>query len=305
MDLQHNFLPGSGTVVESYVAPVDFEIEGEKIKKGAWVLATLATDEVWEKIKKEEITGYSMAGTATKTKISKSEAPDDEVKGFFNVLKDFFTGKFEKAAGKASFANRMAVHDAMDDMWKVNDTLQSCMRDILDDDGIKDKKTAMETAIDEYSAYMKKRVSNIDDGKVKKSDTDFFFAKSGRALSAANMKRLKSAHAALTELLELTNNDKEGDETMNKAEVQAIVKAALDEALKPLNDALARFEKQDETPPAEDSSTLDVIKAAIEEAIKPVSERIATIEKSRGMSAQQQEQPQQKVEKSIFSGLPF
>ena len=305
VDLQHNFVPGAGTVVESYVAPVDFEIEGQNIKKGAWVMATIADDEVWESIKKGEITGYSMAGTATKTTVAKNEAPDDETKGLFNVLKDFFTGKVEKAASKASFANRMAVHDAMDDMWKVNDTLQSCMRDILDDDTVKDKKTAMENAIDEYSAYMKKRVSNIDDGKVKKSDSDFF-SKSGRSLSAANRKRLKDAHTALTELLELTNKEKEGDE-VKKEDVQAIVKAAINEALKPLNEALARFEKQEDTkhPATEEGDITAVIKAAVEEAIKPVSERISTIEKARGMSAQQQEQPQQTVQKSIFAGLPF
>lgn len=50
-------------MVESYVAPEDFEMNGETIKKGSWVLVTKAS-EVWEQIKKDEITGYSMAGTA-------------------------------------------------------------------------------------------------------------------------------------------------------------------------------------------------------------------------------------------------
>ncbi len=50
-------------MVESYVAPEDFEMNGETLKKGSWVLVTKAS-EVWEQIKKDEITGYSMAGTA-------------------------------------------------------------------------------------------------------------------------------------------------------------------------------------------------------------------------------------------------
>jgi len=51
-------------VVEFYVAPADFEVKGETIKKGSWVLVTKASDEVWEQIKKGDITSYSIAGTA-------------------------------------------------------------------------------------------------------------------------------------------------------------------------------------------------------------------------------------------------
>jgi len=63
IDKQHDFQGGVGEVVESYVAPADFEVNGETIKKGSWVLVTKASDEVWEQIKKGDITGYSMAGT--------------------------------------------------------------------------------------------------------------------------------------------------------------------------------------------------------------------------------------------------
>lgn len=64
IDKQDDFQGGVGEVVESYVAPADFEMNGETIKKGSWVLVTKASEEVWEQIKKGEITGYSMAGTA-------------------------------------------------------------------------------------------------------------------------------------------------------------------------------------------------------------------------------------------------
>lgn len=64
MDVQHNVEDGAGQVVESYIAPESFTINGQEIAKGSWVLVSLASEEVWEKIKKGEITGYSLYGTA-------------------------------------------------------------------------------------------------------------------------------------------------------------------------------------------------------------------------------------------------
>lgn len=52
-------------VLESYIAPVDFEMEGQKIKAGTWLLGSrIRNQETWERIEKGELTGYSMAGDA-------------------------------------------------------------------------------------------------------------------------------------------------------------------------------------------------------------------------------------------------
>ncbi|WP_139491781.1 XkdF-like putative serine protease domain-containing protein [Brevibacillus dissolubilis] len=64
IDRQHNFEAGYGTVVESYVAPDDLEVGGQVIPRGSWVLVTRASDEMWDEIKRGNITGYSMGGTA-------------------------------------------------------------------------------------------------------------------------------------------------------------------------------------------------------------------------------------------------
>ncbi|MFP5165723.1 XkdF-like putative serine protease domain-containing protein [Bacillus licheniformis] len=123
IDKQHDFQGGVGEVVESYVAPVDFEMNGETIKKGSWVLVTKASEEVWEQIKKGEITGYSMAGTA-ETIEKQEEKPVSQVKtdekGLFNLLKNFFTGKqqqsyeepVEKAGRKFSASNLQEIKNA-------------------------------------------------------------------------------------------------------------------------------------------------------------------------------------------------
>ena len=52
------------TVVESYIAPVDFTPEGgELITKGSWVMAVKVNDDVlWESIKKGDVTAFSPGG---------------------------------------------------------------------------------------------------------------------------------------------------------------------------------------------------------------------------------------------------
>lgn len=64
VDLQHSFEPLDGaTVVENWIAKADFEIDGETIQKGTWLMTVEVADEsVWEGIEKGEITGFSMGG---------------------------------------------------------------------------------------------------------------------------------------------------------------------------------------------------------------------------------------------------
>lgn len=61
----HEKFKGIGDLKESYIAPVDFTLNGVYIKKGSWVIATkVVDDEVWDKVKKGELTGYSIGYSA-------------------------------------------------------------------------------------------------------------------------------------------------------------------------------------------------------------------------------------------------
>lgn len=64
VDLQHSFEPLDGAiVVENWIAKADFEIDGETVKKGTWLMTVEVADEnVWEGIEKGDITGFSMGG---------------------------------------------------------------------------------------------------------------------------------------------------------------------------------------------------------------------------------------------------
>lgn len=53
-------------ILESFLAPVDFEIEGQMIKKGTWLMrARIIADNLWKSVKAGELTGFSIGGLAT------------------------------------------------------------------------------------------------------------------------------------------------------------------------------------------------------------------------------------------------
>lgn len=59
-----------GTIVENYIAPVDFVIDGQQVKKGTWLMGIQWAPEYFEKVKKGEINGLSMGGTAVRIPVS-------------------------------------------------------------------------------------------------------------------------------------------------------------------------------------------------------------------------------------------
>lgn len=87
VDKQHNFQKGYGEVVESYIAPQNFQVGEETVKKGSWVLVTKASEEIWNDIKNGKITGYSMAGTAEV--VEKSSKMSDNNHEDMNLFKQF------------------------------------------------------------------------------------------------------------------------------------------------------------------------------------------------------------------------
>lgn len=60
--------PAKASIIESYIAPTDFKCNGQVVKSGSWVMAVKIHDPgLWQAVKKGEITGFSIAGTGTRT----------------------------------------------------------------------------------------------------------------------------------------------------------------------------------------------------------------------------------------------
>ena len=65
MGLQHEKKAPSVEPIESYIAPMDFKMGETDVAKGSWVLgAYVGDDSIWEQVKKGELTGYSIGGSA-------------------------------------------------------------------------------------------------------------------------------------------------------------------------------------------------------------------------------------------------
>lgn len=74
VDLAHSWEPTAKDqvrVLESYIAPVDMDINGTKIRKGTWLLALrVLDDEIWQQIKTGGIGAYSIGGKAFREPVS-------------------------------------------------------------------------------------------------------------------------------------------------------------------------------------------------------------------------------------------
>lgn len=69
--MHREFVTGKVRILESYLAPVDFELAGARLRKGTWLLALrIVDDELWRKIKQGDFTGFSIGGSAIRRPVS-------------------------------------------------------------------------------------------------------------------------------------------------------------------------------------------------------------------------------------------
>lgn len=55
------------TILESYIAPTDFDLNGQHVKAGTWLLAVRVNDpEMWAAVKSGALTGFSIGGSAVR-----------------------------------------------------------------------------------------------------------------------------------------------------------------------------------------------------------------------------------------------
>ncbi|WP_426551449.1 XkdF-like putative serine protease domain-containing protein [Bacillus pumilus] len=163
IDKQHDFQGGVGEVVESYIAPSDFEMGDEVIKKGSWVLVTKASDEIWEQIQKGEITGYSMAGTADIGKQEDHKPASDE-KGLFSLLKNFFL-KNEKPAEEVKKAGRKFSAANLTELKNARAAIDNLLSQAEEKEEEEVNKEDLQKMLDETIAPVVKRLDDLEKGE--------------------------------------------------------------------------------------------------------------------------------------------
>lgn len=264
----------------------------------------------------------------------------DDVKGFFNVVKSFFSGNKEikKADSKpkppTDFAGAIAAQDVSDNLDNARWTLRTVMYNILADDAITDKKAQIGVQIDAFKAYVLDQLDKVGIKKCAEQLSAEPIEKAGKKISTARLDSIKGAITALQSLVsevETSNDSEGGTETVEKAEITEIIKSAVGEGLKPINERLGLLEKEDATvcpsckgavkpgdkfcsscgttlaattkKEDESSEISEIIKSAIEESLTPVNERLLAVEKARGVSKQDDDETLVKKSGNVFVGI--
>lgn len=67
--MHRKLVNGKVRIYESYIAPANLTIGGQKVKKGTWLLMYhVPDDEIWQQIKSGKLTGFSMGGFARRVR---------------------------------------------------------------------------------------------------------------------------------------------------------------------------------------------------------------------------------------------
>ena len=68
---------GDVKILESYLTPADFELGGQEIRRGTWLLVVrILSDELWEQVKDGALAGFSIGGSARR--VASEQTPETD-----------------------------------------------------------------------------------------------------------------------------------------------------------------------------------------------------------------------------------
>jgi hypothetical protein len=315
VDLQHSFEPlGNACVVESWIAKADFEINGESIKKGTWLMTVEVTDEdVWTGIEKGEITGFSMGGVGNYSEedtdlnsIEKQQEP--EKKGLLMQLaKALGLSVVEKGEVAELYEERIKS----DNFWTAFYALEDVLRryDYFDDKVVwQGDEETVKTALQDFSNIIQKLLTGGQSITKTIYGDNQTIVKSGKAMSSKNKEMLQGIYDSLGTFLAAFNEEPENPETVEKAEiekeesemtkeeVEQIVSTAIAKAMQPAGQVEQQpeaqvVEKQEGAEAITAESIEKMVSAAIEKAMRPKEEPVSM------------EQVQEMITKAVESAI--
>lgn len=339
VDLQHSFTPLDGAaVVESWIEKADIQIGDEAIQKGTWLMTMEITDpDIWDKIEKGEITGFSMGGVGVyseedvqledveKTAGTENEPEQNEKKGVFKKLAELLG--FD-VVEKGAFQDTFEATKKARDFWAAFDTLEGMLRrwDYYADEMIFESDTEKITeALSEFSEAIQSILAG-GSSVVKEVAKEKPVKKAGKKMSSANKETLQTAYDAIGALLEAVadpepepekddegkgedknepetkedegeDNSEKEEKDVTKQEVEQVVQEAVAEAVKK-----AMGEQQTTEQPEAEVVTKEDVQEMVQKA---VSDAVAPLLKARGVPSAMNDggSTEQPVEKHYLHGI--
>lgn len=264
VDLQHSFEPLDGaSVVESWIAKADFDIDGETIKKGTWLMTVEVADEsVWEGIEKGEITGFSMGGLGNYSEedveldnVSKQETSEKKgllkqlgkMLGLTVVEKGAMAELYEERSKGTLFWN---AFNSLEEILYKYDPITGRYLYETDENKVRE-------CLEEFSQIITSILTG--GGSVTEAiQTDRPVEKAGKKMSGKNRETLKGIYESLGAFLrefddpEDTKKADKEEKQVTKQEVEGIVEKAVEAALAKATNTAAKTPEEEET--AEDET---------------------------------------------------
>lgn len=313
VDLQHSFEPlEKAAVVESYIAPCDMEVGGEPVTKGTWIMTVEINDpEIFDAIRKGEITGLSMGGIGKYSDedvdiegedVQKGEEPAGtdvaEKRGILKRLSKFLgLGPVEKG----EMADKFAATNKYSSFWDAFYTLEDLLYRYnwqADRWEFESDEATVTEALAEFNAI----VTGILTGgqPVAKALADTAIIKAGKAMSTANRNTLTSIYESLGAFLEKFNETEQEDEEVTKQEIIDAVAEGIAKANTPADPTPAPA--ADPTPNFTADDIQKMVEAAVQKAMGGEEEKPADPVDIEKMIADAVEKAMEPVRK--MAGLP-
>lgn len=337
INLQHDGADLAGQTVENYIAPVDFEVEGELIKAGSWVVAIEPDPELRDSIEKGDLDAVSIEGTALRELVKAAAGnPAGRAGSLPGVKEDGKVRKALAAIGKAlgvdpaefdvvktmpTFNERMAEREVDDQLPVALDELQSCVwrafNPWTDEEDDEDPVEVITASVDQFRDWLVDLLQKTTVAKAGEAgpevDVDELQADIAKAIGLDEIPpQWSSDHRGQTATLGGAMLSKE-----DRAEIQELVKSAIAEAsageegspaptgpsaeeiAKAAAEAVIAAQAPPAPPSAEDlSKALEDVQASIAEKLDPIAKSIEAL--GEGSSAQDRgpSEPAQPVAKS-------
>ena len=314
-DLQHNENTLEGVkIVKSWVTEEDTTIEGTVVKAGTWLAkAEIVDDDLWSKIEKGEITGWSMGGTG---KYSTQDVDIDEIE---KSIGQSILDKIGKALGltpkhiqKGAYSEKYKETAKRNNFWNAVSTLEDILYPYSSWDYTRSFESDVDKikeALQEFSETMEGILLGTPEEVAKSFELPV--NKAGKKISSKNVEKLKTAQSAINELLDSV----EGEGEMNETQVQKMI----DEAIKKALDGTKPVEGEVNKNEGQQATTEDIVAKAVEKAMleagliqkqeeKTEEEKIAeAVAKAMapyvGSKQIAKNGEEKEVQKSVFSGL--
>lgn len=311
VDLQHSFEPLDGAVVvENWIAKADFEIDGEAVVKGTWLMTVEVTDEtVWDGIVKGDITGFSMGGLGNYSKedTDLDNVEKQEKKGLLKQLAAALgIGLVEKGAMAELYEERSKGTL----FWNAFNSLEEILYKYDPISGRWQYETD-EAKVRECLEDFNQIITSILTGKesiTKAIQSERPVEKAGKKMSCKNKETLSGIYESLGAFLkefddpaeEPEDDEKKEEKDVTKQEVEAIVAKSIEAALAKATateteDPEAAKDKKDGEGEAKDvkksgeaitpESITAMVEAAVTKAMAPQQEAVTAAQVQEIVSA--------------------